>query len=121
MRRLILALAVLAALVGATSASAAWDYVGTNVVASSPTTGGGFADSLSGIPDTSTCVTGTFTNRSESWIANDPGTENLVGTSKVSFDKYSTFYNFYLGSYTILRGNPLADNQVQGYDCLSNG
>jgi hypothetical protein len=121
MRRLILALAVLGALVSATSASAAWDYVGTNAVASSPTTGGGFADNASGIPDTSTCVTGTFTNRSESWIANDPGTENLVGSSKFFFDKYSTFYNFYLGSYTILGGAPAGNNQIPGYDCLSNG
>jgi len=120
-RRLILALAVLGALVGATSASAAWDYVGTNAVASSPVRGGGFADTPSGIPDTSTCVTGTYTNRSESWIANDPGTENLVGTSKFFFDIYSTFYNFYLGSYTILGGTPAGDNVVQGYDCLTNG
>jgi hypothetical protein len=120
-RRLILALAVLGALVSATSASAAWDYVGTNAVASSPVTGGGFADTPSGVPDTSTCVTGTYTNRSESWIANDPGTENLVGTSKFFFDIYSTFYNFYLGSYTILGGAPVGDNVVQGYDCLTNG
>jgi hypothetical protein len=50
-KRLLLALAVLGALVSATSASAAWDYVGTNAVASSPTTGGGFADTAGGVPD----------------------------------------------------------------------
>lgn len=123
MKRLTLALAVLVAACATANAASAqpWPFVGTNAVASSPTTGGGFADSLSGIPDTSTCVTGTFTNRSESWIANDPGTENLVGTSKFFFDIYSTFYNFYLGSYTILGGTPDGNNQVQGYDCLSNG
>ena len=123
MRRLTLALAVIVA-AGATAATAGaqtWPFVGTNGVASSPTTGGGFPDSLSGIPDMSTCLNGTFTNRSESWIANDPGTENLVGSSKFFFDKYSTFYNFYLGSYTILGGTPDGNNQVQGYDCISNG
>src|SRR5207249_219220 len=37
------------------------------------------------------------------------------------FDKYSTFYMFYMGSYRILNGAPVDDNQVQGYDCISTG
>jgi len=123
MRRLILAFAVLVA-VGATAGGASavtWPFVGTNTVASSPTTGGGYPDP-DGTPDPGTCTTGNFnSNRSESWIANDPGTENLVGTSKFFFDIYSTFYNFYLGSYTILGGTPAGNNQVQGYDCVSTG
>jgi hypothetical protein len=123
MRRLILALALIAAVSALpTAASAApWPYVGTNVVASSPTTGGGYPDP-DGTPDPGTCTLGNFnSNRSESWIADDPGTENLVGTSKFFFDIFSTFYNFYLGSYTILGGAPSGNNQVQGYDCISTG
>jgi hypothetical protein len=50
-----------------------------------------------------------------------PGTEDLVGSSKFFFDKYSTFYMFYLGAYRIPRGTPSGNNQVQGYDCLSTG
>jgi hypothetical protein len=123
MRRLVFALAVLVA--AGTSAAGAgaqpWPFVGTNTVASSPTSGGGYPDP-DGTPEPGTCTTGSFnSNRSESWIANDPGTENLVGTSKFFFDIYSTFYNFYLGSYTILDGTPVGNNQVQGYDCISTG
>lgn len=43
-------------------------------------------------------------NRSESWIAIKPGTENGVGVSKFFFDKYSTFYDLYNGAYTIKNG-----------------
>jgi hypothetical protein len=50
-----------------------------------------------------------------------PGTEDLVGSSKFFFDKYSTFYMFYLGAHQILGGTPAGDNQVQGYDCVSTG
>jgi hypothetical protein len=122
-KKLIVALAALGAfMIVPAAAASGWtaSVPFTNVVASSPATGGGYPDPDS-TPDPGTCTSGTFTNRSESWIANDPGTENLVGTSKFFFDIYSTFYNFYLGSYTILNGNPVANNQVQGYDCLSTG
>ena len=37
-------------------------------------------------------------NLSESWLAVKPGTEDLVGTSKIFFEKYSTFYMFHLGA-----------------------
>ncbi|MGZ4460792.1 MAG: hypothetical protein ACXVW9_16870, partial [Nocardioidaceae bacterium] len=44
-----------------------------------------------------------------------------VGTSKFFFDHWSTFYDFHLGSYTILGGRPAGNNQVQGYECTTVG
>src|SRR5512133_655786 len=95
----------------------------TNVVASSPTTGGGYpVPPGSRVPVAGTCREGPFNaNHSESWLAVKPGTEDLVGTSKFFFDKYSTFYMFYLGAYQIVNGTPSGNNQVQGYDCVSTG
>jgi hypothetical protein len=95
----------------------------TNVVASSPTSGGGYpVPPGSRVPVAGTCRVGPFdANHSESWLAVKPGTENLVGSSKFFFDKYSTFYMFYLGAYQILAGTPSGNNQVQGYDCISTG
>src|SRR6266704_330997 len=95
----------------------------TNVVASSPTTGGGYpVPPGSRVPLAGTCGPGPFNaNHSESWVAVKPGTEDLVGSSKFFFDKYSTFYMFYLGAYQILNGAPVSNNQVQGYDCVSTG
>jgi hypothetical protein len=95
----------------------------TNVVASSPTTGGGYpVPPGSRVPLAGTCRPGPFNaNHSESWIAVKPGTEDLVGTSKFFFDKYSTFYMFYIGAHQILNGVPVSNNQVQGYDCVSTG
>jgi len=94
-----------------------------NVVASSPTTGGGYpVPPGSRVPVAGTCRSGPFNaNHSESWLAVKPGTEDLVGTSKFFFDKYSTFYMFYNGAYQILGGTPSGNNQVQGYDCTSVG
>jgi hypothetical protein len=95
----------------------------TSQVASSPFQGGGYpvpAGSTAPLPGT--CRLGDYNaNRSESWIAVQPGTENLVGTSKVFFEKYSTFYMFHLGSYTIRNGKPVANNIVQGYECVTTG
>jgi hypothetical protein len=95
----------------------------TNVVASSPTTGGGYpVPPGSRVPVAGTCREGPFNaNHSESWLSVKPGTENLVGTSKFFFDKSSTFYMFYNGAYQILSGTPSGNNQVQGYDCISTG
>jgi hypothetical protein len=95
----------------------------TNVVASSPTTGGGYpVPPGSRVPVAGTCGAGPFNaNHSESWLAVKPGTEDLVGSSKFFFDKYSTFYMFYLGAYQLLGGTPSGNNQVQGYDCISTG
>ena len=60
----------------------------TNVVASSPTTGGGYpVPPGSRVPLAGTCRSGPFNaNHSESWIAVKPGTEDLVGTAKFFFD-----------------------------------
>jgi hypothetical protein len=95
----------------------------TNVIAGSPTTGGGYpVPPGSRVPLAGTCREGPFNaNHSESWLAVKPGTEDLVGTSKFFFDKYSTFYMFYNGAYQILGGTPSGNNQVQGYDCVSTG
>jgi hypothetical protein len=109
----------------ATASGAGWtsSAVFTNQVASSPATGGGYpVPPGQSFPNPGTCRAGTFdSNHSESWIAVMPGTENLVGSSKFFFGKYSEFYDFSLGSYRILGGKPAGDNQVQGYDCISTG
>ncbi len=93
----------------------------TNTVVSSSTAGGGYKQNFP-VPDG--CSKGKFNaNHSESWIAVKPGTETLVGSSKFFFEKFSTFYNFYLGSYAIDGTNPSAatNNIVQGYDCTTVG
>ena len=59
-------------------------------------------------PNPGTCQAGTLdSNHSESWIAVQPGTENLAGSSTFFFDKYSKFYDHYLGSCRILNGKPV--------------
>jgi hypothetical protein len=95
----------------------------TNVVASSPTTGGGYpVPPGSRVPLAGTCGPGPFdANHSESWVSVKPDSEDLVGTSKFFFDKYSTYYMFYVGAYQIPGGAPSGNNQVQGYDCVSTG
>ena len=95
----------------------------TNVVASTPVMGGGYPVQ----PGTNAYVPGTCgpqplnSNHSESWIAVKPGTEDLIGNSKFFVSKWSTFYDFHLGTYTILGGTPASNNQVQGYDCTTVG
>src|SRR5512132_309976 len=110
---------------GATGSANAWtaNVTFTNAVASSPTSGGGYpVPPGSRVPLAGTCRTGPFdANHSESWLAVKPGTEDLVGSSKFFFDKYSTFYMFYLGATQILAGTPSGNNQIQGYDCVSTG
>lgn len=95
----------------------------TNQVVSRPVAGGGYpVPPGATAPLPGTCRPGFYnSNHSESWIAVQPGTENLVGTSKFFFEKYSTFYDFHLGSYTIQNGQAVATNQVQGYDCTTTG
>jgi len=95
----------------------------TNQVASSPATGGGYpVPPGQTFPNPGTCGRGSLdSNHSESWIAVKPGTEDLVGNSKFFFDKYSKFYDFYLGTIRIPGGTPAGDNQVQGYECVSTG
>ena len=110
-----------AALAATAQAEDPWAFVGANVVASSPTPGGGYPVPAGRTkPDPGTCRLGAYdANRSESWIAVKPGTEDLVGTSKFFFETFSTFYMFHLGSYRVLGGAPVDNNQVQGYDCVS--
>jgi hypothetical protein len=95
----------------------------TNTVVSQPVTGGGYpVPPGQTAPDPGTCRVGQYnSNFSESWVAVKPNTEELVGTSKYFFEKYSTFYDFHLGSFTINNGVAVAANQVQGYDCISTG
>jgi hypothetical protein len=93
----------------------------TNVVASSPVMGGGYPV-ISGQYVPGTCGRQPLnSNHSESWIAVKPGTEDLVGASKFFMSKWSTFYDFHLGSYKILGGTPASNNQVQGYECTTVG
>ena len=92
----------------------------TNTVVSTPTSGGGY-DELP--PVAGGCVgpspNNFNANHSESHLAVMPGTEQIVGSSKFFFDRFSTNYNFYLGSYNIPGTNPTAatNNIIQGYDC----
>ena len=110
---------------GYAAASSPWtsSVTFTNAVASSPVAGGGYSVE----PGTNAYVPGNCgpqplnSNHSESWIAVKPGTEDLVGSSKFFISKWSTFYDFHLGSYTILGGTPVANNQVQGYECTTVG
>ena len=68
------------------------------------------------------CGPGPFNaNHSESWLAVKPETDTIVGSSKFFFDKYSTFYNFYLGSLRIEDGAAKSNTMVQGYDCTTVG
>lgn len=96
----------------------------TNAVASTPFRAGGYAgyDPGATAPNPGSCRLGEYNaNWSESWLAVRPGSENLIGTSKAFFEKYSTFYNFHLGSHTIVNGQPAGSNIVQGYECVSTG
>jgi len=93
-----------------------------NTVVSSPTTGGGYPENP---PVEGGCVGPSANNfnanHSESELTVKPGSEQLVGSSKFFFDKFSTGYNFYLGSYNInasMSDNVRSSNNIiQGYDC----
>jgi hypothetical protein len=123
-----LAVAAAFAVAGVGSAGAAQGWQTsvpfTNEVVSGPVVGGGYpVPPGQTAPDPGTCRPGLYnSNFSESWIAVQPGTENLVGTSKYFFETFSTFYDFHLGSFTIEGGSGVdAANQVQGYDCTTTG
>src|SRR6266545_8255470 len=94
-----------------------------NEVVSRPVEGGGYpVPDGATAPVPGTCRPGAYNaNFSESWIAVKPGTEDLVGTSKFFFEKYSTFYDFHLGAFTIPGGTPAGNVQIPGYDCISTG
>src|SRR5437879_11404374 len=95
----------------------------TNQVADQVVLGGGYpVPAGATAPTPGTCRTGTYdANRSESWIAVNPGTEDLVGTSKIFFEKYSTFYDFHMGGHTFPGGTYDGSSMVTGYDCISTG
>jgi hypothetical protein len=88
-----------------------------NSVVSSPTSGGGYPENP---PVEGGCVGPSANNfnanHSESELTVKPGSEQLVGSSKFFFDKFSTGYNFYLGSYNI-NGSAHSNTIIQGYDC----
>jgi len=93
MKGLALAVGVAAAFswIVVTPASAAWDTpVARNVPADAVIVGGGYPVPPGATrPDPGTCRTGLYnSNRSESWIAVRPGTETLVGTSKLFFGRF---------------------------------
>jgi hypothetical protein len=126
MRKLVALAALAAACTWAASAGAAgWTSAVTavNTVVSPPVQGGGYpVPPGSTKPDPGTCGPGPYnSNHSESWLAVKPGTESIVGNSKYFFSKYSTFYDFHLGTYTIKSGALVASNQVQGYECTTVG
>lgn len=122
-----LVVALTASISSAGLASSLWSSAVsfTNVVASSPVGGGAYfirPGKSAPVPGDCDAKQVFNSNRSETWIAVKPGTEDLVGTSKFFVDRWSTFYNFHLGSYTILNGGAsITNNQVQGYDCVSTG
>jgi hypothetical protein len=127
-RRIAVAAVLVVGIVAANAGTASAQLWGssvptTNTVVSQPSTGGGYpVPPGQTAPVPGTCRSGQYnSNFSESWLAVEPGTENLVGTSKFFFETFSTFYDFHLGSFTISNGTPLAANQVQGYDCISTG
>ena len=108
----------------ADSATTAWTTpVGTNVVADAVIAGGGYPVPAGATrPDAGSCRPGLHnSNRSKSWIAVKPGTESLVGVSKIYFENFSTFYDFHLGAYAISNGAVTGQSQVQGYECVSTG
>ena len=102
---------------GSTTAATTWTFMGTNTVVSTPTTGGGYPELP---PVAGGCQGGRpfNANHSESALAVQPGSEQIVGSSKFFFDKFSTNYNFYLGSYDI-NGSTLSHSNriIPGYDC----
>ena len=123
-------LAALAALSGialavASAAAASWSssVTYTNTVVSKPVDGGGYPVPPGATrPDPGTCGPQSLnSNHSESWLAVRPGSEDIVGVSKFFVGKWSTFYNFHLGSFTISGGKTVATNQVQGYECTTVG
>jgi len=127
MRKLTAGLVMVAAFVwaGPAAGGAGWTnpVTAANTVVSPPVQGGGYpVPPGSTRPLPGTCGPGSYnSNHSESWLAVKPGTETLVGNSKFFFSKWSTFYDFHLGTFTIVAGIPVAANQVQGYECTTVG
>ena len=83
MKALVLVLSALAACASAAAGGWSSSVPFTNTVASTPVNGGGYpVPAGSDAPVPGTCRLGDYnSNRSESWIALQPGTENLVGAA----------------------------------------
>jgi hypothetical protein len=123
-KKLHAALVLVAALaLGVQAAAYAAPSLVKNVVASSPVTGGGYpVPAGASLPTPGTCGPISLNaNHSESWLAAKPGSETLVGSSKFFVDRYSTYYDFYLGAYSMPNGSPSGNVQMPGFDCVSNG
>ncbi len=122
---LLAGLAVLTVTAASAATAAPWSssVPFTNTVVSSPVAGGGYPVPPGATrPDPGTCGPQQLnSNHSESWLAVKPGTEDIVGVSKFFVGKWSTFYDFHLGSYTIQSGAAVATNEVQGYECTTVG
>jgi hypothetical protein len=118
-------IAVLTLAATASTQTTTWGApIGTNVpISTGPIAGGGYPDAPGSTkPDPGTCRPGRYnSNESESWLAVKPGTEDIVATSKIFFENFSTFYNFHIGSYAISNGALLSFNQMQGYECTTTG
>ncbi|MDX6424743.1 MAG: hypothetical protein QOD52_148 [Gaiellaceae bacterium] len=124
MKKLHAALVLVAALALVVQAAAdAAPPLVKNVVASSPVNGGGYpVPAGASLPTPGTCGPISLNaNHSESWLAVKPGSETLVGSSKFFVDRYSTYYDFYLGAYSMPNGSPAGNVQMPGFDCVSNG
>jgi len=105
------------------AAGAGSSFPFSNQVASTPFESDGYPVPLgSRVPVAGTCGRGLYNaNHSESWIAVKPRIEDLVVTSKFFLGNYSTFYVLHVGSYQILKGLPIDNNLIQGYECGSTG
>jgi len=122
---LLAGLAVLTVTAASAATAAPWtsSVPFTNTVVTSPVAGGGYPVPPGATrPDPGTCGPQQLnSNHSESWLAVKPGTEDIVGVSKFFIGKWSTFYDFHLGSFTIQNGSAVATNEVQGYECTTVG
>ena len=124
MKKLYATLVLVAALaLGVQAAAYAAPSPVKNAVASSPVNGGGYpVPAGTSLPTPGTCGPISLNaNHSESWLAVKPGSETLVGSSKFFVDRYSTYYDFYLGAYSMPNGAPSGNVQMPGFDCVSNG
>ena len=125
MKRLVLMIAVTAALMSAAPAAADWSVpVGSNVVADQVIAGGGYPVPPGATrPDAGTCRAGLYnSNRSESWIAVKPG--HGVARRHVEALLREVQHVLRLPSRRVRdprTARSPAQSQVQGYDCVSTG
>src|SRR3989442_6369351 len=102
-KRLIALLAVLLVAAGATAGTAGaapWTYVGTNVVASSPTAGGGYpVPPGSRVPEAGACRAGPVKPHPPgAGVPGQPNTQDLVGSAQVLLCQESTVFQLLLAA-----------------------